>query len=588
MKILYRKLHILFFWIFVLCIICQNGFTAEHFTSTFVELNVAINTAQPGDEIVMENKTWENVAIHFSSRGTNENPITLRAETPGGVIISGYSTLNIDGIYLVVSGLQFANGTGLNDKTIIGVNGSYNRLTETAIINYNTGYKWVQISGYKNRVDHCRFEGKNTEAPTMQIEVPDKQADYHLIDHNHFAYRPPLGANGGETIRAGYSGQMDNISRTIFEYNLFERCNGENEIVSNKCCENLYRYNTFLHSEGQLCFRHGDRNIAYGNYFFGEGFSKTGGIRVIGSKNYIINNYFNGLDATNSTGSAVIVLQRGESYPAGETRFNPQIVGCTIAYNTIVNNTGPALSLNQGSRPIEPKNVVVANNIFKDPNDNVIGSMTGKETWIGNIADGQLGIPNPGGFTLIDPLIDIDDDRIFHLTSKSPAIDAGEDGWGSVIDISGLDVDVNVDYDFDGQARTAPRDVGCDEFASGTISNPVFSVDDVGPVYFREPSNGTQKTDLSSAILYQNYPNPVVQLTKIEYSLQFDSHVLLKILNILGQEVATLVSEDQEAGDQVADWDASRQGSGMYFYRLKVKAEGHPSFEKTRKMVLLK
>ncbi|KAA2238749.1 hypothetical protein F0L74_21270 [Chitinophaga agrisoli] len=459
-------------------------YATDRFVTTTAQLNTAIGAAQPGDNIILKNGTWNNVTINFSSTGTAANPITLRAETAGSVTIIGASTMTITGSYLVVSGLQWTNGN--IDANILTIKGSNNRVTQCAMINYNAGKKWIVLDGFKCRVDHCRFEGKNTIDPTMQIEVRDKTADYHLVDHNHFAHRPLLGGNGGETVRVGYSGQMDNISRTIFEYNLFEECDGENEIISNKSCENLYRYNTFRRSKGQFCFRHGDRNIVYGNFFLGEGVSGTGGIRVIGSKNYIVNNFFYNLDAANSTGGAVIVLQKGESYSAGEVRFNAQVDSCVIVYNTIIDFTsGSALHLNQGTRPLSPLHVVVANNIIKDANNTLIAGITGDETWIANMTQGPLGINKPDGIYVADPLLEA---ASWRLSSASPAIDAGVAGWGKVRTIDGLPVDIKMEKDLDGQTRTSKKDTGCDEYVTGAAANRPLTAADVGPAYLGGPA----------------------------------------------------------------------------------------------------
>ncbi|HVI44476.1 MAG TPA: chondroitinase-B domain-containing protein [Chitinophaga sp.] len=467
------------------CLAAFHAKATDRLVTTASQLSSAVSASQPGDNIIMKNGTWTDIAIQFSSTGTAAAPITLKAETPGGVTVSGASTLTITGTYLVVSGLKWTNGN--IDANIITIQGSYNRVTQCAMINYNAGKKWIVLDGYKLRVDHNRFEGKNTADPTMQVEVRDKNADYHLVDHNHFAHRPPLGVNGGETIRAGYSGQMDNISRTIFEYNLFEECDGENEIVSNKSCENLYRYNTFRKSQGQFCFRHGDRNIVYANFFLGEGKSGTGGVRVIGSKNYIVNNYFSGLDAANSTGDAVIILQKGESYAAGETRFNPQIDSCVIAYNTIdVYSSGNGLDLNNGSRPLSPKNVVVANNLIRSTRTNVANTLTGTEDWRGNIFSGPLGITNPGGIVVRDPGLTANS---WQLLSNSKSIDSGKGGWGGIRAIAGLDVDTKVLLDIDGQTRTNYKDVGCDEAVSGTIINRPLNAADVGPAWLGGPAS---------------------------------------------------------------------------------------------------
>lgn len=83
--------------------------------------------------------------------------------------------------------------------------------------------------------------------------------------------------------------------------------------------------------------------------------------------------------------------------------------------------------------------------------------------------------------------------------------------------------------------------------------------------------------------LSQNYPNPFNPTTTIRYSISKASVVSLRIYNILGQEVATLVNWHQTAGNYTATFDASRFASGVYLYRLNAG-----SFNQVRKMLLLK
>lgn len=83
--------------------------------------------------------------------------------------------------------------------------------------------------------------------------------------------------------------------------------------------------------------------------------------------------------------------------------------------------------------------------------------------------------------------------------------------------------------------------------------------------------------------LSQNYPNPFNPTTSIKYSIPFESLVELKIFNILGQEISTLVNEQKPAGNYEVKFDASVLPSGVYFYRLQAG-----DFVQTRKMILLK
>ncbi|MCK4894809.1 MAG: T9SS type A sorting domain-containing protein, partial [Calditrichia bacterium] len=83
--------------------------------------------------------------------------------------------------------------------------------------------------------------------------------------------------------------------------------------------------------------------------------------------------------------------------------------------------------------------------------------------------------------------------------------------------------------------------------------------------------------------LYQNYPNPFNPSTTIEFDLPKTSQVTIKIFNILGEEVATLVSGKLSADSYSSDWEARDLASGVYLYRLE--AEG---FVQTKKMILMK
>ncbi|MCX7762321.1 MAG: DUF4623 domain-containing protein [Candidatus Kryptonium sp.] len=83
--------------------------------------------------------------------------------------------------------------------------------------------------------------------------------------------------------------------------------------------------------------------------------------------------------------------------------------------------------------------------------------------------------------------------------------------------------------------------------------------------------------------LYQNYPNPFNPITTIKYSIPRTEKVTLKIYNILGQEVATLIDEEQKAGVYEFKFDASNLASGVYFYRLTAG-----SFVDVKKMMLVK
>ena len=91
--------------------------------------------------------------------------------------------------------------------------------------------------------------------------------------------------------------------------------------------------------------------------------------------------------------------------------------------------------------------------------------------------------------------------------------------------------------------------------------------------------------------LYQNYPNPFNPSTTISWQSPVSSHQTLKVYDVLGNEVATLVDEEKPAGSYEVTFDAAQLSSGIYFYQLRV---GNPStgsgqgFIETKKMILMK
>jgi hypothetical protein len=95
-----------------------------------------------------------------------------------------------------------------------------------------------------------------------------------------------------------------------------------------------------------------------------------------------------------------------------------------------------------------------------------------------------------------------------------------------------------------------------------------------------EPGDGEAPSEFS---LLQNYPNPFNPWTTIRYGLPSRSHVTLTVFNTLGQQVATVVEGEQEAGYHEVEFDASNLASGVYLYHLQAG-----EFVQVRKLTLLR
>ncbi|MBB2148869.1 polysaccharide lyase 6 family protein [Pedobacter gandavensis] len=324
----------------------------------------------PGDRVLMEPGEWKDQKIVFKGNGTKARPIVLLAANPGKTVLSGNSSLVIDGAWLLVDGLSFEYGFLTGGEVVdFSEKSTYCRLTNTAIVDYNNpdekvDYRWVSLRGSRNRVDHCFFKGKRHQGVTLIVWLSDTP-NYHQIDHNYFGPRPELGRNGGETIRIGTSTWSFHDSFTVVEENIFEHCNGELEAVSNKSCKNIIRNNLFYECKATLTLRHGNHAEVYGNFFLGNGKPGTGGVRIIGEDHFVHDNYFQ--DLTGTSVSAAISVMAGLPNPILTSHW--QVKNAVITDNLIVNCKEPfaiAAGYNPGRylpalNTVFAKNIIVAN-----------------------------------------------------------------------------------------------------------------------------------------------------------------------------------------------------------------------------------
>jgi hypothetical protein len=118
----------------------------------------------------------------------------------------------------------------------------------------------------------------------------------------------------------------------------------------------------------------------------------------------------------------------------------------------------------------------------------------------------------------------------------------------------------------------------------GGVTRDGWYVDDIGILIYTIPtSSGNDAVTVTKFNLEQNYPNPFNPSTSIKYAISNKQFVSLKVYDVLGNDVATLVSEQKPAGIYEIEYDASNLSSGIYYYKLVAG-----SFTDTKKMILLK
>lgn len=226
--------------------------------------------------------------------------------------------------------------------------------------------------------------------------------------------------------------------------------------------------------------------------------------------------------------------------------------------------------------------------------DLLVGGETGSETkfytndgnnvfTINSSTFSGVTFPNYGRPTLAD----FDNDEDFDLVIG--------DAWGSLIyyrndgSISlptwvradsmytGIEVDQNPSPGFTDLDNDGRKDMIIGEYNGNfTYYKNLFAA--VTDVEDNEPTSL-----VSDFVLYQNYPNPFNPVTKISWQSPVSAHQTLKIYDVLGNEVATLVDEYRNASKYEADFDATNLSSGVYFYELKVE-----NFRTVKKLIVLK
>ncbi|MEM9686750.1 MAG: chondroitinase-B domain-containing protein [Bacteroidota bacterium] len=478
------------------------------------ELQNLVNAAMPGDVFIVQNGTYNDFEAVFTAVAQENNPITVRAESIGGVTLTGDSHFVLEtAAHIIIEGFVFdCEG----DNTLIKLEGSNNIRITRNVFELTTveSVKWVYIGGiyndytfqhtsHHNRIDHNIFQNKATPGHYITIDGTSNedgsvslQSQYDRIDHNYFKNNSSRAANEQESIRIGWSQMSMSSGFTTVEHNLFEDCDGDPEIVSVKSSDNIIRHNTFRRSYGTLSLRHGNRNRVEGNYFFGDGKPNgnfntstiyTGGIRIYGTDHVIVNNYMEGLQGT--IWDAPIALTQGDAIDGNSTNLTKHFRAerVTIAYNTLVNNThGIEIGYDKsGDYNKKLKDITIANNV-------IIGTENSLVTYIdGNDQDGEVSWFNnimypTGAATLVsggpdfnaaevnetDPILNFDG-TLWRATAASPTVESAVPA-------------LSINQDIDGHPRPDVSAAGADHYSLETVQYNPLTPDDVGPNAYEE------------------------------------------------------------------------------------------------------
>ncbi len=494
---------------FLLATLGQNIY-AQTTVSDDGELRNLVNAASPGSVFIIPNGTYRDFEGRFSdAKGAPGNPITIKAETVGGVTLTKESLFSFKRCeYIVLEGFVF---DGEGENTLVKLEGSNNiRITRNVFeLKTTKPIKWVFIGGiyndytfqytsHHNRIDHNIFKNKETpghyitiDGTSNQDRSDSRQSQYDRIDHNYFKNNSPRAKNEKESIRIGWSQMSMSSGFTTVEHNLFEDCDGDPEIVSVKSSDNTIRHNTFRSSYGTLSLRHGNRTRVEGNYFFGgnkpngnfEGSTiHTGGIRIYGTDHVIVNNYMEGLKGTRW--DAPIALTQGDAIDGSSSNLTKHFRAerVTIAYNTLVNNTyGIEIGFdNNNNYNKKLKDITIANNLVTGSQNNLVRYIDGNDQggevdWFNNVmhptGSANLVTGGPGFSTSevmnTNPNLSFDG-SVWQSTSTTPKLNSAVSALG-------------IDQDIEGQSRPSNSTVGADHFSTASVRYKPLTPSDVGP-----------------------------------------------------------------------------------------------------------
>ncbi|MBL9199124.1 MAG: polysaccharide lyase 6 family protein [Opitutaceae bacterium] len=437
---------------------------ASRTVDSLAALQSAINAAAPGDTITLKDGVYTAGALISVRRiGTAEQPITITAETIGGAEIAGTHGFHVTGAaaHIVIAGFKFTHAAG---KCTVSAGTSHVRFTRNTFQCGGEG-AYLAVSGDDAQIDRNTFRDKKTPGAMLAFSGTGGQiARRAWIHRNHFHDFANASNSGAEALRFGLGAQGLSIGAGIIEHNLFERCNGEQEVIVNKSSGNVYRYNTVADCPAaQFALRGGNDCLVYGNIL-----RNTEGLRIFGDRHRVHGNYleknFVGIGIGNGSGEIA------DGAPAATAYDRPD--DCVIAFNTFVENRTHYQMSKRSPAGLGAKNTVFANNLLVGGGvaARIDGPNPGAQ-WSGNIVwkVGGAGALPAEGYISANPQLAEDASGILRLAAGSPAIDAAK-GDHPLVSV-----------DFEGQPRDGAKDVGADEFSPAPVVARLLTPADVGP-----------------------------------------------------------------------------------------------------------
>jgi len=434
-----------------------------HTVDSIAALQAKLPELVAGDTLVLKNGTYTtNGPIVLSLRGSAEQPIVISAETVGGVEINGTHgfTVIAPAGHLVISGFVFTHAAG---KTAIATGTSHVRFTRNTFRCVGDG-PYLTVNGNDARIDFNEFADKKTIGSMIAVGgTGGKIAQRLWIHHNYFHDLITAAGESAEMIRYGLSALSLANAAGVVEHNLFARCRGENELISNRSSGNTYRYNTFVDSpSAQFTLRHGNECRIYGNLL-----ESTEGLRIYGDRHQVFSNYFEGNYIGVNLGNG-----GGEVADGAPLASHDRPDDCLIAFNTFIDNRTHYQMSRRSPTALGARRTIFSANVIQGGGvaAKIDGPYEGGQ-WSDNVLWNTAGAGNlpPEGFVARDPRLAPGEGKLLRPQADSPLIDAVGEGFDAV------------SVDIDGQTRLGRKDLGADERNEAQAMVRRMSPESVGP-----------------------------------------------------------------------------------------------------------
>ncbi len=558
--------------------ICSDG---ENLTS------IINNNVNSGEIIVFHTGTYKSISFTLTLDG-----ILIKPGYPGGTIFTDTTQITISSDNTILRGIVFRNILYDDYEPVL----KFDKADDCRV----TNCKFIRV-GYLNNpgeaqffnpvvslyestdnfeIDSCHWYDSHSNSISVRWDPANGNLNTYPHIHDNLFESLTFGdtLNGNEAIMLGTArtgSEVYSMYATV-ENNLFLDCNSDEEIISVKSSGNTIRYNTFRQTgesnrPTSVTLRYGNSSQVYGNFFL----NTVQGIRIFGRYHKVYNNYIQ------SQNYGI------RFYGGRDSTYHPRPSYCYIYNNSIINTGEAGIRIGESTEFVKPGRIYVYNNLIYTENDGVIieeviDDDASNFLWAGNLfrAEGSvsLGDVPTSGYVTSDPVLSnalyvdgfYNPDTLYRPESTSAVIDSG-------IYIS------YITEDMDGQTRNVNSlDIGADEYLFTSVNNqPIskpfgtsYSIAD--SLYLPDSLNKSGRNIVENEslpakyYLDNNYPNPFNPQTNISFEIPEKSIVSLKVYDVLGKEVAILISNKTfNPGIYTEQFDGSNLSSGAYFYMLK-------------------